>query len=238
MFVDAHNHLGKRVDLAQTHDQLIRRMEAEGMDKCVVFAFPKAWDNDYVYEAVKKYPDRLIGFCGVNAWDDRSTDIIKKCVEKYGFKGIKLHPLRDGYALDKHKITDPIFSLAEHYGIPIISHGCDEVFNSPYLFEEMARTFTKVKLIMAHGGFLWAREQGVRVASRNDNIYVETSIMYADDVHKFVSAIGDERVIWGTDSPVSYFDIERRKIEMAVKDNESRRKIMGENILRLLNLTQ
>ncbi len=236
MIVDAHNHLGSRVDIRQSPESLIERMDNEGVDKCVVFPFPIDWDNDYVGESVKKYPDRLIGFVGVNAWEKNAAETVEKYVELYGAKGIKLHPLRNGYPLDNHKLTDPIFKKALKLGIPIICHGCDEVFNNPYQFEEMARTFPEVNLIMAHGGFLWAREQGLRVASRNKNIWVETSIMYADDVRNFVNVIGAERVIWGTDTPVAYFDYERQKVEKLITDETQRRLILGENILRLLKM--
>jgi predicted TIM-barrel fold metal-dependent hydrolase len=211
-------------------------MDQEGVDKCVVFPFPVVWENDYVEQAVRKYPERLIGFVGVDAWRSDAAETIEKYVKGYGAKGIKLHPLRDGYPLDHHSLTDTIFAKAEELGIPIIAHGCDEVFNTPYQFEEMARTFPNVRLIMAHGGFLWAREQGLRVAARNANIYVETSIMYADDVRKYVDRIGAERVIWGTDTPVAYFDYERKKVEKLVTDERERKLILGENILRLLNI--
>ena len=237
MIVDAHNHLGSRKDIQQSPESLIERMDAEGVDKCVVFPFPIYWDNDYCMASVNKYPDRLIGFVGVNAWEPDAADTVRKYVAGHGARGIKLHPLRNGYPLDDHRLTDPIFQAAVELDVPIIAHGCDEVFNNPYQFEEMARTFPAVKLIMAHGGFLWARDQGLRVAGRNPNIWVETSIMYADDVKNFVDRIGPERVVFGTDTPVAFFDYERKKVEKLVTDPDARRLILGENILRLLKMS-
>lgn len=236
MIIDAHNHLGSRVDIRQNPESLIEQMDQVGVDKCVVFPFPIEWDNDYVEKSVKKYPTRLIGFVGVDAWKENATDTIEKYVQSYGAKGIKLHPLRNGYPLDMHKLTDPIFRKAVEYSIPIICHGCDEVFNNPYQFEEMARTFPEVCLIMAHGGFLWAREQGLRVANRNKNIWVETSIMYSSDVRNFVDLIGAERVIWGTDTPAANLVYERKKIETAIIDEDQRSKILGANIAKLLKI--
>ncbi|MBW1949105.1 MAG: amidohydrolase, partial [Deltaproteobacteria bacterium] len=49
--------------------QLVQMLDEEGVDRAVAFGFP--WmeadhyrrNNDYVLEAVARYPDRLTGFC-------------------------------------------------------------------------------------------------------------------------------------------------------------------------------
>ena len=49
--------------------ELLRHMDEIGIDKSVIFGFP--WQhkelvsehNDYVLEAVQRYPDRLVGLC-------------------------------------------------------------------------------------------------------------------------------------------------------------------------------
>ena len=54
-----------------TAEEIIDAMDENGIDKSVVFGFP--WkeeknyrmNNDYVIEAVKRFPDRLIGFACV-----------------------------------------------------------------------------------------------------------------------------------------------------------------------------
>lgn len=49
--------------------------------------------NQYVFEAVNAHPRRLFGFgwADPNLGLDRAKDEIKRCVEDYGFYGVKLN---------------------------------------------------------------------------------------------------------------------------------------------------
>ncbi len=100
----------------------------------------------------------------------------------------------------------------------------------------MARRFPDVTLIMAHGGHNWLREDAIEVVKRNTNLYVESSIMYSGYVRRYVEEISPERVLMGTDSPVEVFEVEMKKIEMAVDDKTHRALVMGGNIARILEL--
>ena len=51
-----------------------------------------------------------------------------------------------------------------------------------------------------------------------------------------VRELGAERVLMGTDSPYWDFEVQLKKIEVAVPDEEDRKKIKGENIAKMLKL--
>lgn len=89
MIIDAHNHIGERHDLRLTAENLVRLMDRAGVDMAVAFSFPKLWDNDYVARAVKAFPDRLIGFVGVNPWEPGAADEVRRGIETLALRGLK-----------------------------------------------------------------------------------------------------------------------------------------------------
>ncbi len=73
MIIDADCHISshKFDRLAITADELIEQMDRAGVDKALVWLKPPynkdiAPENRAIYEAVKKYPDRLLGFGWAN----------------------------------------------------------------------------------------------------------------------------------------------------------------------------
>jgi len=234
MIVDMHCHIGKRPHVSQSVEELIKKMDAAGIDKCVVYPQTRTVQNDYVAESAKKYPHRIIGLAMVNPWhQDKALDAIKRGVDK-GLRGIKLHPYVDAFPLDDHLLVDPIFKLCEKMKIPIVCHGTgDNPYSMPLQFEEMARTFPGITLIMNHSGIEWAKDQAVRVAKRNDNIMLETSCAITSHVSRCVEEVGANRVLMGTDNPFNHFEVEIKKIEVSVPDVNKRKLVMGENALRI-----
>lgn len=235
MIIDAHSHLGFRYDLGMDDVELLRRMDRAGVDMAVCFSQPVVWNNDYVLEKAKEHPDRIIPFAGINPWRGTARDDLRRCLDR-GARGLKLHPVRDSYSLAEKRLVDPLFEICAERKVPILCHGLDEWSNTPWQFNEMAQRFPEVTLIMAHGGHNWLREDAIEVVKRNPNLYVESSIMYSGYVRRYVEEVSPERVLMGTDSPVEVFEVEMKKIEMAVEDKGHRALVMGGNIARILGL--
>ncbi|MFC2030081.1 amidohydrolase family protein [Chloroflexota bacterium] len=236
MIVDAHNHIGEITGVRQTVEELIQRMDSAGVDKCVAFAWPQWPDNAYVAEASERNPDRILPFACVNPWSPTACDQLQRLLDKDGFMGLKLHPYLHGYALDDLEIIGPLFDHCQESQVPVLAHGmADNPYTMPLQFEEVARAFPDVPLIMAHSGFMWGIGQALRVANRSPNIYLETSVTDATDVRAFVEEVGAERVIMGSDTPFAFHQAEIEKVERAVEDPAARSLILGGNILRLLS---
>ena len=64
--------------------EIISSMDEQGVDKSVIFGFP--WknsdifreENDYILDAVERYPDRLIGLCCLDPLNN--LPLMKYCV--------------------------------------------------------------------------------------------------------------------------------------------------------------
>lgn len=238
LIIDAHNHLGTRHGASQTGADLVAKIDAVGVDKAVMFPFVEGnFINDPIKEAYDQFPDRLIPYCAVNPWQPDAAAEVRRCVRDWGFKGLKLHPTINGFHLSDAGLVDPLFKIADEYGIPVIVHGASDLLNSPPEFRIMAKRFPNVVLLMAHMGFFWSVDQAIEYAQECPNLYLETSRAPIFEIQTAVKALGPEKVIWGTDSPFVDYEWEFKKMERATDDPEGYRAIVGGNIAKILNIS-
>lgn len=234
MIIDFHNHIGRKKGLEFTAEQLLEKMDASNIDKAVIFSFPENINNDYIVESCEKYPDRFIGFVTVNPWDENDQEVLEYYLGEKHLKGIKLHPLRHGYSFDNHLLLDPIFKIAEKYDVPIIAYGAANVLSVSNMFEEMANTFPKVKLIMAHSGQMYEAKPAISAASRTPNLYLESSRIFALNVRKSIADVRLEQLLMGTDMPYGDYDLELMKIKGECPDEKTFEAYVGGNAIKLL----
>lgn len=237
LVIDAHNHLGDRPGARQTGAELVAKLDAAGVDKAVVFPFVEGnFTNDFVNDAYRQFPDRLIPYCAVNPWERNAADVVRQCIKEWGFKGLKLHPTINGFHLADPELVNPLFQLADELDFPIIVHGASDLYNAPPEFALMAARFPRVQLMMAHMGFFWSVDQAITFAGQFENLYLETSRAPIFEIQTAVKRIGPHKVIWGTDSPFVDYEFEFKKMERATPERSGYASIVGGNIARLLKL--
>ncbi len=238
MIIDSHNHLGAGPG-QQTAEALIALMDRAGVDRAVTFPYVEVLDsghNDWMAETVARYPDRLIGYAAVNPWQPGAAGEVRRAVVEKGLRGLKLHPFLHAYSIAQHDLVDPIFEVCRELGIPVVIHGAGEWSNMPLQFDEMARSFPEVTIVMAHMGTIWGFQEALLVAGRRPNILLGTALAFSGFVQLAVERVGAERVLMETDTPVQAFEAEIAKIEIAVPDHAARELVMGGNIARILNI--
>lgn len=241
MVIDHHNHIwegestGGFLDESMSVSRLLREMDQAGVDLCGVCTVAQSIDNDYVVRAQRAHPDRLFGYCMVNPRTPGARDELKKYLD-LGLKGLKLHPRLHGYQLGDHILMDPLLELCREYKVPVFSHGGSEENDHPFYFEELARTFPDVKVILGHMCALNYCDDAVLVASRNANIYLDTSTAELFAVKAALKKVGSERILMSTDWPGNDFRMELLKIQIATEgDPEAYRRITGGNYETILN---
>jgi predicted TIM-barrel fold metal-dependent hydrolase len=244
MIIDAYNNIWQA---AQTSDYLtaetysvemmLADMDAAGVDMAVGCSLGQMINNDYIAQVVKQYPKRIIGFGQVNPREHNAPDEVRRCVEDYSLKGLKLHPTMHGYHFVDHGLIDPIFAVCSEYKLPVLVNALDDPFVTPLGIEEIAKGFLEVPVLIAHMGTVWNVTEAILVAGRTPNIYLETSSTQLIEVRMAYRDVGAEKLIMGTDWPGSDFEMERLKMRKAIPDAADRALVEGGNLTRLLGLT-
>jgi len=108
--IDSHTHIGNfplfnvRIDAVE----MIKIMDQYNIQKALVMTLP----NELTLKAVNKYPDRLVGIVWVNPYDgNRAIKLINEAIDRWKFKGIKLHPLLHSFLPDQ-EVSTMVFTMA------------------------------------------------------------------------------------------------------------------------------
>ncbi|MGZ4905260.1 MAG: amidohydrolase family protein [Halobacteriota archaeon] len=212
--IDAHNHIGTDLEgVVQEPRSLMRKMEQARVDRCVIFPFNeikpgKAFStaNNYIARVVAAHPDRFIGFARTDPNDSLAAEEIRRAIKKLGLKGLKLHPRSQLFsASDRHVI--PVLEECVKLKVPVLFHSGYAYSPIPPTIAHVADLFPELVILMGHMGCSevctpTGVHEAIRVARANDNVYLETSrVMVASCITEAVRAIGEERVIFGSDTP-------------------------------------
>jgi hypothetical protein len=252
--IDAHIHL---YDEPGYVEKLLRTMDQQGIEKCCISGLGYLFnfgDDDDVADAMKKYPDRIIGAVYIRPGVD-TPEKIERAYE-HGFKMVKVTLPKSGY-------EDPryfeLWQKADQYKMPVLFHTgivtCKDVpgegFSSwnmnPMRIEPITREFPDLKIIVAHLGIHWNDDAAELVRMRK-NVYVDLTgepggwraKLDRDGLDKYLWWPGAfEKIIFGTDvhstkvAKILSEDIER--LDKYNVDAQTREKIFSGNILKLLN---
>lgn len=252
MIIDSHVHFGPGLQhfsdpigplfSVRTTDDLLRVLDGAGIEMAVIFA-PRWFGGEFfdpnyeqanraIADAVKTHPNRLIGYGRVNPnWADKALAELKRCLEAYGLRGIKLHPEWESFFPTNKKLVYPIIELAAEHKVPVLFH-TGYYPSEPALLIELALDFPQVPIIMGHmGGRLTS--DAIIAARKAPNLILETSgnIYYLADT---IKALGAERFIFGTNCPFEYSKLQLEKIQKTPEiSDRDKALILGENSARL-----
>ena len=249
MVIDCHAHLyhHSRKTWEEDDRKLIEAADKLGIDKlcCSILppqrpSTPESFRecNRWVKEAMERFPDRILGYCYVNpGYTREALDEIRRCIEDYGFIGIKLY---NEYRCNE-PVLFPIVELAIELKIPILQHAGHAhyfVKEQPRLSDggmlaELARRYPEAILLCAHvcGGGDWGWT--IKALRNVPNVYLDTSGSVTDEgvIEMAARILGVERLLFGCDMSMT---AGIGKIRSARLSDEEKRKILGENMLRIL----
>jgi len=156
----------------------------EPVDVAMVLGFRSKYlgadlPNQMLIDYVNKRPDKMIGFAGV---DPTETGCLKEVqqVSEQGLSGITVSPAsQDYHPVDTRAMA--VYEACESLGLPVLVHqGTHHTRDSkmeyarPYLFDEVARSFPKLKMIVAHCGHPWIDET-LTLVGKHDNVFADVS---------------------------------------------------------------
>jgi len=205
-----------------------RPASAEGFREC----------NQWLAEATKRFPGRVLGYCYVNPGHQREAlDEIRRCVLDRGFMGVKLY---NEYTCTE-PVVFPIVELSIELRVPILQHAGHShyfVSDQPRISDgghlaELAARYPEARLICAHvgGGGDW--EWTIKALRRAKNVYLDTSGSVIDDgmVDMAARVLGVDRLLFGCDMSMTAGVGKIRACELSPADKQ---KVWGLNMQQLL----
>jgi predicted TIM-barrel fold metal-dependent hydrolase len=221
----------------------IRSMDEAEVDRAVVMTLadlpginPTAME--LIADACDQFAGRLYGFIRLHpAYRDEALKILRRAVTKLGFRGLKLHPVSTLVHPGRAE-TIALVRAAGELGVPTLFHCGDEPMTTPLSIAPAAAACPDSKIILGHMGGYFHVDEAIDVAERHENIILETSAMpYPEKIREAIDRIGPERVIYGSDGPVSKPALEREKIVNAGLTDEETRLVLGGNAATLLGVS-
>lgn len=241
MIIDISNTVGRhRFKPEITAESLLDQMNAAGIDRAVINCHPESLDNESVYNAILRYPDRFIGLYTVNPWRDDAAVELEDALKLKGFKGLYMHPLRHGYMLCEREVFYPLLEICHQYNAVVWCYGAAEVFSSPVFFNQLAKDFPCVNIIMGRMGLQYDNASAVVIAEKNPNIYLDTSGGMDFNIHRALKISGVDKVMLGTGTPeCNYYELELIKVRNAAKEfPDGVEKVLWKNAARVFHLEE
>jgi predicted TIM-barrel fold metal-dependent hydrolase len=166
-----------------------------------------------------------------------------------GARGIKIHPLVQGFAPDDPRM-DQIYATCEELGLTVLSHSGSARPGSPrsdpFAFGTVLDAHPRLHVVLAHlGGASWRQVAPFAAAYPTVSFDLCEIIAWTGAPHapgagqlgRLIRDIGSERVLFGTDFP--WYELDRTVEQLLMLphlSDEERRGILGENAVRRIGL--
>ena len=204
-------------DQPGTADELINEMDEHQIDWSVLIQSSwSTWDNSYIADSVKRYPNRLIGQGLIDPYDKTNADKISYWINKQGLSGFRFHPIY--YPEEKillKKQNRPMWDEISNTR-SIIQFHLDPKFADQ--IEVIAALYPDTTIIIDHLGYPnvtknMSEYNPILELARFPNIFMKLSDVSGRsklnfpfyDVHPFIQktidSLGTQRLIWGTGFP-------------------------------------
>ena len=193
---------------------------------------------------VDAHPTRFRGLYGINPWTVMDgVREMEDVVRGHGFVGAVTHAA--GFAPFNDKIWFPFYAKCVELDIPVISqigHFAEplpEGHGHPLMVDEVAEIFPELRLVAGHTGWPWCDEL-IAVALKHPNVYVGMEAhlpkYWEPSMVRFISTRGQDKVMWGTDWPVTDAKRNLEQVQQLGLKDEVKQKLLRDNAVRVFKL--
>ncbi len=237
-------------------EEIVATMDEQGVDKSIVFGFP--WqeadtcrrNNDYIIEAVTKYPDRLIGFSCLDPFISGADREVERCLEA-GLSGVgELAFYRSGIDGLCLECLGPIMDLCKEAQVPVMIHTNEPVGhsypgktpNTLAQIYQMVKRYADNTFILAHwgGGIFFYNLLKKEVRESLTNVFFDTAaspFLYQTEIYKVArNLVGIDKILLGTDFPLLKPERYFKELDAAGLNAVEKAQICGGNAATLLGL--
>jgi uncharacterized protein len=245
----------KKAKIAAAED-LIENMDKEEIDISVVLNI--GWTsrklcfeaNDYIMEAVNRYPKRLIGFCSVQPDNpDSALKEIERCA-KGGIRGVgEIRPDIQKIDFENPDVVRPVVESITKHKMVLLTHSSEPVGHTyqgkgsvtPGILYSLVTNFPDLKLVCAHwGGGLPFYALMPEVKKALKNVYFDTAaspFLYSPQIYsQVVGLVGADKILFGSDYPLLAPGRLMKEIDSLELPTETRAMIVSGNAKKLLEI--
>lgn len=197
-------------------DEVLEGFSAQGVAK----VFASAWvgpqgeliSNESVALAVQRRPEQVFGIASVDIRQPMTAvRELRRCVRKYGFKGLRILPWLWGLPPDDRRFY-PLYAECIELDVTL----CTQVGHAgplmpsepgrpiPYL-DYVAHEFPELRIVAGHIGVPWLPEM-ISLMMKYPNVYVDTSAYkasrYPEELVRYMRGAGRSKVLFGTNYPM------------------------------------
>jgi hypothetical protein len=233
-FLDCHGHLGRATPNHVNHlpiEGMLREMDRCGIEHCLVFGLEgvlgdETWCNDYVADAVARYPDRFTGFTLVNLNHGEAALLAEmQRGWEMGLRGVKLINSYQNYPTEG-PLVDVAVEFCHERGLFALNHD----WGSSAQIERLVTRYPDACFITGHATAAYAE-----VTRRHPNLFISTCPFHTwRKTEQFVALYGADRILFAsdlTDLPIAWG---LGPIMYARISEADKRKVLGENLRDLL----
>ncbi len=214
-YIDTHAHLGPwhEQNWTYTPDEFVALQERAGIERTVVTSTAAlfgelVYGNEWTIRQAETRPHLLVWLV-LNPLRERdSLELLSRYHDHPKVVGIKLHPVLHKYPADI-KATFRLLERVAPLRLPVLSHGENESYASPARLRRLAEAFPGLPIITAHFGAGTPGQTHEAIDAiqdcRTGNLYTDMGTARAirtGIIAQMVRAIGAERILFGTDSPL------------------------------------
>jgi len=232
-----------------SYDELLRRMDQAGVDQALTWLQPPYFPeveqgNAYVHEAAIRHPDRILpfGWANPHLGLDKAIETIRRCLDDYGFHGVKLNGAQNIFYIDDERLSLPLIEAIASRGKLLAFHIGTDAYEQthPFRLGKIARRFPEAHILAVHMGGVAHRDLTnamIEIAAECPNITLIGSAVKTRAILKAIETLGAARVCFGSDTPFEFMHVEVAKYNAlldGVLNPEDKDLVMGQNITRLI----
>jgi len=198
-------------------EMLLELMRANGVDKTVIIqVIHYRWDNRYLADVLKQYPQYFQGVARVNPESPAAPDDLARLVEEQGFRGVRISPGGDARSdWIRGPLMPPLWKRCDSLKVPmtvlapvtrmpdvapliekfpgltvVIDHMADSPLDRPQELDKLLalEQYPKVFVKVSH---TWS-------LSKQPYPYRDSQAQ----VKRLYDRFGPQRLMWGTDWPL------------------------------------
>jgi len=239
-----------------TAEELIAAMDEAGVDVSVILNI--GWTthelcletNDYIIDAVSRYPRRLVGFCAVQPNSTKAAVAeIERCA-KAGIKGVgEMRPDIQLFDLGDEMVMNPLVEALKEHRLALLLHSSEPIGHDypgkgimvPDMIYPFITSFPDLTIVCAHwGGGLPFYALMPEVKKAMGNVYFDSAaspFLYTPQVYQqVIKLVGADKVLFGSDYPLLTQRRLLNEIETLDLAEESKNLLLAGNALRLLGI--